>query len=301
MKNIISILVALFALGFAAFAVFKTSSDDRGATVKAAETLALEQRLNSLEGKLTDCVKRLDDWKNAPATAAPAVSRISEGDIASAVAKYVSEHPVEMQHSVAADASATDKPKKKGGKTVDLAAQVAKLMDPQLNYNDRRAIFQQLAKAGLLDQALEELEKKTEESKGSADAQFLLGSAYIEKLQTVSDGPEKGVWAMKADAMFDKALEIDPNHWGSRFSKAISLAFWPPIFGKQNEAISQFETLRKQQEESGSSKPEFAQTYQFLGNLYQQQGKNDLAQQTWQKGSQLFPNDEGLKAKLVTK
>lgn len=303
MKDTISLVVAVIALGVGGFVFYKTvnSAPSENQTNNNSESLQIEQRLASIESKFQEFNKRLEDIKNTPAVAAAPAQRVSDDDLSAAVAKYLAEHPVESVKSVADAGSATEKAKKKAAKEAKKAevdSLVARLLDPQLNYNDKRELFKQLKEQGLFESVLLELEKKADELKGSADVQFELGSAYIEKLQMVSDGPEKGTWAMKADSMFDKALEIDPRHWGARFSKAISLAFWPPIFGKQNDAIAQFETLRKQQEESGGTKPEFAQTYQFLGNLYQQQGKPEQAQEIWKKGLDLFPGDTGLKQKL---
>jgi tetratricopeptide (TPR) repeat protein len=105
---------------------------------------------------------------------------------------------------------------------------------------------------------------------------------------------------MKADGAFDQALELDPRHWDARFSKAISLAFWPPIFGKQAGAVKNFETLMLQQEEAGgASQPQYAQTYQFLGNLYMQQGNSQKAREIWSRGLRFFPNDATLKESLA--
>lgn len=295
-----AILLSVLAIGVGGFALYKSVSNEPAlGTVNANANFPAEQRLAALEGKMGDLLKRMDEMRSAPAVAGPAPARLSDEAIAAAVSKYINDHASEFKSVADSSGPAAEGGKKKSAKkSMDVSATVAKLLDPQLTYNEKKQLYDQLRKAGLLDDAISELEKKAEDARGSADAQFELGSAYIEKLQMVSDGPEKGVWAMKADSMFDKALEIDPRHWSARFSKAISLAFWPPIFGKQNDAIQQFETLRKQQEESGGTKPEFAQTYSFLGNLYQQMGKADQAQDVWKKGAQLFPNDEGLKSKL---
>ena len=102
------------------------------------------------------------------------------------------------------------------------------------------------------------------------------GRAYLQKLFTVGGGPEAGVWGTKADKAFDGALAIDDHNWDARFAKAVSLSFWPPMLGKQNEAIKNFEVLVEQQS-AQSSKSEFAQTYYFLGNMYTQTGDKDKA------------------------
>ena len=103
---------------------------------------------------------------------------------------------------------------------------------------------------------------------------------------------------MTADKAFDTALDLDPEHWDARFTKAVSLSFWPPITGKQPEAVSNFQTLIAQQEKSGVTQPHYAQSYLLLGNLYLQQGKTDLAMQTYQQGLGLFPDHGDLKSQL---
>jgi tetratricopeptide (TPR) repeat protein len=80
----------------------------------------------------------------------------------------------------------------------------------------------------------------------------------------------------------------------------VSLSFWPPIMGKQPEAIQQFEMALAQQE-ARPSRPEYAQTYLFLGNLYRQQGNAARAKEIWKKGSELFPENDELTRKLGDK
>ncbi len=106
---------------------------------------------------------------------------------------------------------------------------------------------------------------------------------------------------MKADEAFDAALARDDHHWDARFSKAVSPSFWPPLFGKQAEAIEHFETLMGQQEALPQQGPKHAQTYLLLGNLYQQQGNNDKALATWNDGTQLFPDNHELAARVQPK
>ncbi len=132
------------------------------------------------------------------------------------------------------------------------------------------------------------------------DAQVVLGDAYIQRLQEAKNGPEMGQWAMRADGSYDDALALDETHWGARFSKAVSLSFWPPIFGKQGEAIRQFETLLDQQKGAPAVEDHFADTYVFLGNLYEQQGDAEKAQAIWQEGYDAFPEHEDLAGKTDT-
>jgi cytochrome c-type biogenesis protein CcmH/NrfG len=80
--------------------------------------------------------------------------------------------------------------------------------------------------------------------------------------------------------------------------KAVALSFWPPVFGKQTEAIKHFETLVAQQERQ-TARDGFADTYVMLGNMYQQMGKLDQAVSTWKRGLKLFPDNSDLTQQIA--
>jgi tetratricopeptide (TPR) repeat protein len=215
-------------------------------------------------------------------------SAVSVADIDAAVARYMdgravaAAKPAEVKPDAAPAAAA-----------MDPQDALEKLLDPNLAYADREALWKKIRDAGLLDKVIGLMEQYAAAHPNDPDAQVHLGGAYLQKIFQVGNGPEAGVWATKADKAFDAALALNPQHWDARFAKAVSLSFWPPMFGKQAEAIQNFQTLIGQQE-AGPSKPSYSQTYLWLGNLYLQQGKNDLAKQTYQSGLKYFPQDEAL-------
>ena len=217
-------------------------------------------------------------------------SAVSVADIDAAVARYMdgravaaaASKPAEVKPDAAATAAA-----------LDPQDALEKLLDPNASRADREALWKKIRDAGLLDKVVGLMEQYAAAHPNDPDAQVALGGAYLQKIFEVGNGPEAGVWATKADKAYDAALALNPQHWDARFAKAVSLSFWPPMFGKQAEAIQNFQTLIGQQE-AGASKPGYAQTYLWLGNLYLQQGKNDLAKQTYQGGLKYFPQDEAL-------
>jgi tetratricopeptide (TPR) repeat protein len=170
------------------------------------------------------------------------------------------------------------------------------LLDPTRSTSRRQEAWREAARLGLLDEVVAAFEQRAEESPRDARTHADLGSAYLQKLNTVSE-MEKGSWATRADRAFDAALAIDPGHWEARFTKALALSYWPAITGKQPESVRQFETLIAQQE-SAPARPEHAKSYLFLGNLYLGQGKGEKAREVWQRGASLFPGDRELSARL---
>jgi tetratricopeptide (TPR) repeat protein len=222
----------------------------------------------------------------------------------------ISTRPREPQPAVAERGQAARGPAAGGSDSADstsaaeAAAQerkleecLARLADPKASYSEREKTWARLAKGGLLDAAVRHFEQRAKDDPQAPDAHFDLGQAYLQKI-LASGEIEKGTWATKADRAFDAALALDDHHWGARFMKAASFAYWPPIFGKQPEAVKQFEILRAQQE-AQAPRPDFAQTYIFLGNLYAGQGNAAKASETWKKGAEIFPESSELAAKAA--
>lgn len=191
----------------------------------------------------------------------------------------------------ATDAAAKTKP-------IDFDTAVAQVGDPSLDWDDRQAVWARINEAGLVDKVIAAIEDYAKAHPNDAAAQTGKGSAYLQKLWTEKNDIAKGVLATKADAAFNEALDIDPNQWDARFLKATSLSFWPPVMGKQPEAVKHFEILVQQQEATGGKRGGYDQTYLYLGNLYAQQGKADKAKEMWQRGLDLFPDNDALREKM---
>jgi len=163
-------------------------------------------------------------------------------------------------------------------------------------WDEKQEVWNRLAKDGRLDEAVAFFETRANENPGNPDYQAELGHAYLQKIFTAKE-IEQGLWAKKADKAYDRALSLDDHHWEARFSKAISYSFWPPVFGMQAKAIEHFEVLRAQQEAQAPEK-KFAETYVYLGNLYENQGKSDKAMEIRRKGLELFPDETDLARSL---
>jgi tetratricopeptide (TPR) repeat protein len=175
---------------------------------------------------------------------------------------------------------------------------IESLVSPQSNFGQRYEAMKQLRKAGQLDQAIGELERRMADDPRSAECPAALGRAYLEKAGTIQDMREQGILAMKADQVFDAALNLDPENWDARFTKAVAMSYWPTQMNKGTEIIQHFSTLIGQQE-AQAPQPQFAQTYAWMGDAYEKYGHPEYAQQVWQRGAALFPDNPELKNKLA--
>lgn len=238
--------------------------------------------LRQSQSELAELVKRLDSREAAQA------NRISRGEIDAAVRRFLSTAESAAQPTAAAEpteAPATGK---------DLLEELLALEDQA----EIHAFWQKLREDGRIDEVIAAFEARAGADPTNPEVQLQLGQAYLQKIQDVGNGPLAGALATKADQAFDAALAADPQHWDARFHKAIALSFWPPVFGKQNAAISQFEQLAAQQALLPVS-PEHAQTHLLLGNMYQQIGASEKAIAAWKAGLVLFPDNADLAAQLA--
>ena len=144
---------------------------------------------------------------------------------------------------------------------------------------------------------VKDAEKAVADSPRDKQAHRQLGEVYLAKLMTVPDGIEKGIWSSKMIKEEKAILEIDPDDWDARYSVATNYSFWPEQFNKRPDAIKEFETLRKVQE-NATPEPKHAQTYLQLRNLYLKDGRTADAKAALEEGARRFPNDEELKKAL---
>jgi tetratricopeptide (TPR) repeat protein len=261
----------------------------------------LERKLGELaeaQGSLAGQVGELPAGSDSSGAAFSDQTRIEE-----AVARWIDDHQEELKGAGRPEPEDEDGAEEMAAAVkppparVDLPSTLAQLLDPRVTLDEKEGMWVSIRKAGLMDEALAALEKRAKENPLDPECHAEVGSAYLQKIEEAKTEIEKGTLAVKADKAFDAALAADPNHWPARFQKATALSFWPPIFGKKAEAIQHFELLVKQQD-GAPARPEFAQTYLYLGNLYQEQGNHDQALATWKKGQALFPDEPEISERL---
>lgn len=258
----------------------------------AAALESLSAQVARLAERETSLDAALEELRAGSELVAPAAARVAPSEIEAAVARWMERMPAE---SLGAGAPA---PAEAQAPLEDrVAAALARLDGGGLSDLEWQALWREFAEQGLSDELVAAFEARAAAAPNDPDAQVAVAGAYISKILEVGSSPEAGMWATKADQALDRALAIDDHHWDARFTKAMSLSFWPPVFGKQGEAINQFEILVEQQ--AGLPREErFAQTHLLLGNMYRQIGEEEQALAAWRQGLELYPDHPDLQSQL---
>lgn len=297
MKPLVLIPLILIVSGGTA-AVTATLLRDEPAQARAAEpdtSAELVGAVRALEARIADLARENEELALRLSARPAASTRSSAEDLEAVVARVLAERGLGEVAAVT-EAGTVEA---SSAATFDARAAMLELLDESLTEGQRQALWDRYREEGRLDELVALFEERAKADPNDADAHVDLGGAYLQKIFEVGSGPAAGEWATKADGAFDTALEIDDHHWEARFSKAVSLTFWPPVFGKQGEAIRNFETLLAQQEQTGRE-PQHAQTYLMLGNTYQQIGEREKALATWERGLGLFPDNDALRKQIDT-
>lgn len=305
MKSSIAVSIAVVALLLAGIAFTMAAMRDPGPSAGSAEDRvgAMARRLDSLEIRL-EALETIGDQigdrvDELAGRIAGAEKKLEEAGSSLALGGNRGAAPdagPESSGEPGREDSAADAELERE-RMLDEA--LSTLTDPTSDRDAHEKTWEALRIAGLVDDAISFFEERARANPQDADAQSQLGTAYLQKLVTAKQAEMAG-WAMKADEQFDKALAVNPQHWDARFQKAMSYSFWPPIFGYQDKAIAEFETLIAQQEEAAISPEHFASSYLLLGNLHSTRGEAAKAQDVWSRGAERFPQSEELTAKVAS-
>ncbi len=250
---------------------------------------AMESAQRRLADEVAELRARVDAVVNAPRPAAsdpaPAertAASLDSEQIAVAVEAYL------RQRSGGATAPTGVAPK---GTPFDLDADFGLLAK---SYFEDPTGWKKAFDAGVMDEVIKKFEALAKAAPNDTKVQMDLASAYLSYLQL-----DQSKWplSIKADKVFDDILALDDRHWEARFTKAMSYTFWPPVMGKQKDAITHFERLVQQQDAMPAESHQ-AETYVYLGNLYEMRGDSAKARETWSKGARRHPDNQDLAKKL---
>jgi tetratricopeptide (TPR) repeat protein len=231
----------------------------------------------------------------APAVAEPAADAVTT-EAPKPKPAHMAQHEPRPESTASNQASSAPPPG--SVEAIAFMANIDKLVSPHGSFAEKQAIWKQLTDSGRLADAAAELEKLMASDPSNAMYPAELGQAYLKLCATTTDIRAQAVWAMNADMDFDTALNLDPSNWEARFTKAVAMTYWPENLNKGPEVIDQFNTLIAQQEQQ-PPQPQYAAAYEWLGKQYQKTGQTASAQQVWQRGAALYPDNQRLQNLLA--
>jgi len=140
------------------------------------------------------------------------------------------------------------------------------------------------------DQVIETLTPKKKDFNSSAQYYFLLGSAYIDKLQATDNFFKKGTFASKAKSALLKAIELQPSHVDARVRLSNYYVNAPVIAGGSNtKAKRQAEEIIKYDPKRG---------YILMANIFSNKKDYAAAEKEYLKVYKLYPEDDRIRYRL---
>jgi len=159
---------------------------------------------------------------------------------------------------------------------------------------DESSRFWEMARgSSLLPELIRDMRKRVKQDSEDIPARMELAQAYVARLYSVPNGPERGLWAAGAEKEWREVLKRDGGHWRAHFSLAMSLSQWPDFMNKTPKAISEFTSLRKTQETQVPA-PQHVQTYLQLARLHRKQGQAEKSVEVLEAGLARHPRDAAL-------
>jgi tetratricopeptide (TPR) repeat protein len=104
---------------------------------------------------------------------------------------------------------------------------------------------------------------------------------------------QQGALVEEANRMLAAALAAAPPHLDARFNLALNHYRTPAFLGRRPDALVAFEQVIARH--GTVDDPRVAASYELLGELYAEVGRQEDAAATWRRGAELFSDHEGLR------
>ncbi len=178
-----------------------------------------------------------------------------------------------------------------------LEAALARVTAKGLSFLQRRAVWEDLERRGLLGEVVRALEGMAEENPDDFRLLLLFAEGAGRLCGALPGGPGREEWADKAERAFERVLDRTPENWEARFGRAALLAGPRASEGRREDGRARLEDLLHWQEEK-TPRPAFSRAYILLGDIYREDGDLEEARRIWRRGLERFPGNEDLRMRL---
>ena len=177
----------------------------------------------------------------------------------------------------------------------DFRAMMTKILRGQASQDEQLQFWEQARTSGHLAEVITELEEEVAGDEGAISARMDLAEAYTIKLLGVPAGPEKGLYAAKAEGLWKEVLKLEPNHYAAQYSIASSLSRYPEFLNRTGDAINEFEKAIAIQEQDGSE-VDNPNAYLELSRLHLRDSNPVAALETLERAARRHPDNEDIGA-----
>lgn len=182
----------------------------------------------------------------------------------------------------------------------DFALQIRSVLKGEVSEDEQLAFWQAVKTGDKLDRLIGELKQTAADEAGDVDSRLTLGLAYVAKIWSMPDGPEKAIWAGKAEGVWREVLAVDPQNWEAQRNIATSYSRYPDFLNKTGAAISEYEKTLSLQESAAEPRKEFANSYLEMARLQVKTGDPGSALSTLERGAAAHPDNAAIASQLET-
>lgn len=208
------------------------------------------------------------------------------------------EQPVKSMAAKRPAAVAQPQDDRLGATPSDFAAKIRSVLKGEVSEDEQLAFWQAVKSGDKLDQLIDELKGANTASPGDVQSRLDLGLAYVAKIWSMPDGPEKAIWAGKAEGVWKEVLALEPANWEAQRNIAFSYSRYPDFLNKTGDAISAYENTLALQEAAPQPHKEYANSYLELARLQVKIGDPGSALSTLQRGAAAHPDNTSIAKQL---
>lgn len=182
--------------------------------------------------------------------------------------------------------------------TSEFASQIRSVLKKEVSEDEQLAFWQAVKSGDKLDRLIGELQQTTAAATDDVDSRLTLGLAYVAKIWSMPDGPEKAIWAGKAEGVWKEVLAVQPQNWEAQRNIAFSYSRYPDFLNKTGDAITEYEHTLDIQEASPQPRKEFADSYLEMARLQVKTGDPGSALSTLERGAAAHPDNASIAKQL---
>jgi hypothetical protein len=163
--------------------------------------------------------------------------------------------------------------------------------------DEQLEFWEQVRKTDQIDGIISDLQTQVEADPDDVTGRMALAQLYVFKLLSAPDGPERGLLAGKAEAVWGEVLELDPDSFEAQYSIAFSYSQYPDFLNKTGEAVEAYENAIAIEGRIGPSE-ETAAAYIDLARLHRKTGDPASALEVLERGATAHPDHAAIREQL---